>query len=778
MRVAAGIITFNEEGRVLAVARGDNEDDWGLPFGFVEPGESWETAAIRETKEETGLTPRSLKYVYAQEAQGTWAVTFRAEVEGDPSGSDEGRAAWVDVGLLMSGSASFAAYNRGLLTVVLGQILNPPYRTRPPEAAGITMGQVHNVKFEIMREGTAHNHLLSPFTNYLTLCGRNDVEPIRVPFEHALFLRQLNVFRKDDQKDQIPAAYGFLKRDLTRMLKGARNLTSSLGQRPTGVMLIALELTMSAAELSLLPFELVWPPGGPNNELCPDEVVVIRNSRRVPIAHVEWPQLPRILFAWAAPDSKVPHEDHKKALEEALAPWCDFADPGYRGQERDKYLTIVENANMATIIETLAAAPVSKPFTHVHILAHGRGVLDESGHEDRKFGLAFHRSSNHPGVDVVDGRRLASALTSVPGRPRPSVVTIAACEGANPGDVQLSGSSVAHELHEAGVPWVVASQFPLTFRGSTIFAREIYRGLLWVEDPRIAVHRTRKTLHAQLQQGLAEMDWASMVAYGSLPQNLEAVIGRARRKQLRRAMDAAVAIADGFVEPAGDPGDVEAAHERIAGLLDDRDGLLADVDWIWFLGSVYKRLAGNAAGDPWGPPPPEDARSRARALFRIAGARYLDVYRRNRTPSALTQALSCRACAGDAIDSAPWASAWNQTSVLLDGPVNDSLRLELIRARAELQVLQPIAAPPAADAFEATLNEATHIIQQQTPNSFDLFSLRRQLVVLRRWVGQSELQRRCGALIDVLDDWGVKKRWPATVDWVQKDDRDVVRSSP
>ena len=30
-------------------------DDWSLPKGKLEPGESWETAALREVEEETGL---------------------------------------------------------------------------------------------------------------------------------------------------------------------------------------------------------------------------------------------------------------------------------------------------------------------------------------------------------------------------------------------------------------------------------------------------------------------------------------------------------------------------------------------------------------------------------------------------------------------------------------------------------------------------------------------------------------------------------------------------
>ena len=41
-------------GRFLAVHR-PRHDDWSLPKGKLEDGESWEEAAVREVEEETGL---------------------------------------------------------------------------------------------------------------------------------------------------------------------------------------------------------------------------------------------------------------------------------------------------------------------------------------------------------------------------------------------------------------------------------------------------------------------------------------------------------------------------------------------------------------------------------------------------------------------------------------------------------------------------------------------------------------------------------------------------
>ncbi|MEV7384321.1 NUDIX hydrolase [Streptomyces lydicus] len=59
--VAAAVIA--RDGRVLLVRRAVEEGDlrWQLPAGKIEPGESPEQAAVRETQEETGLTVEALK---------------------------------------------------------------------------------------------------------------------------------------------------------------------------------------------------------------------------------------------------------------------------------------------------------------------------------------------------------------------------------------------------------------------------------------------------------------------------------------------------------------------------------------------------------------------------------------------------------------------------------------------------------------------------------------------------------------------------------------------
>ena len=51
---AAGGVVVGDDGRVVVIHR-PRYDDWSLPKGKLEPGETWEQAALREVQEETGL---------------------------------------------------------------------------------------------------------------------------------------------------------------------------------------------------------------------------------------------------------------------------------------------------------------------------------------------------------------------------------------------------------------------------------------------------------------------------------------------------------------------------------------------------------------------------------------------------------------------------------------------------------------------------------------------------------------------------------------------------
>lgn len=51
---AAGGVVIADDGRVAVVHR-PRHGDWSLPKGKLDPGETWEAAALREVEEECGL---------------------------------------------------------------------------------------------------------------------------------------------------------------------------------------------------------------------------------------------------------------------------------------------------------------------------------------------------------------------------------------------------------------------------------------------------------------------------------------------------------------------------------------------------------------------------------------------------------------------------------------------------------------------------------------------------------------------------------------------------
>jgi 8-oxo-dGTP diphosphatase len=63
---AAGGVVLEEDGRVVLVHR-PRYDDWTLPKGKLEPGESFDEAALREVEEETGLRCRLVRELPAIE---------------------------------------------------------------------------------------------------------------------------------------------------------------------------------------------------------------------------------------------------------------------------------------------------------------------------------------------------------------------------------------------------------------------------------------------------------------------------------------------------------------------------------------------------------------------------------------------------------------------------------------------------------------------------------------------------------------------------------------
>lgn len=72
---AAGGVVWREgpEGLRVAVIHRPKRDDWSLPKGKLDDGENWETAAVREVREETGCVCRLAEF-----AGSLWYVPVRS----------------------------------------------------------------------------------------------------------------------------------------------------------------------------------------------------------------------------------------------------------------------------------------------------------------------------------------------------------------------------------------------------------------------------------------------------------------------------------------------------------------------------------------------------------------------------------------------------------------------------------------------------------------------------------------------------------------------------
>ena len=470
-----------------------------------------------------------------------------------------------------------------------------------------------SVKLEILRDGPPHNHLLSPLTKYLALCGDHSSGTITVPFEHAQVLERLRglsyVADDVDAERRRQFELSNFGREMGHILEQAPGLIKDLadangcGEPPTH-----LRIVLSANELALLPFELaigcVGFPGS-GEHLClqaTSPICVTREIRRVAPPNFTWPRQPRILFVTASPSgfADVPAEAHLLALRQAINPWVfhfGHTSQSRREEQIGGLLKVIVNASARAIADECATGG----YTHVHILAHG---MPATRGEDRRFGLALHDPMDPEAVDFVDGARLATAL-----RPHkrdgnrelacPVLVTIATCDGGNVGTSLAPGASVAHDLHRAGIPLVIASQFPLSFEGSVHLTRLLYEPLLWGQDPRLVLDDVRRQLSALVPR---RHDWASLVAYAALPTDLRFQLRDVTFSQARSAIEAAMSHLDACVIAMCDQKlrenqeHAEDALNRVRRACQVLDNLrrkapdrAAEIDGL--LGSAQKRLA-------------------------------------------------------------------------------------------------------------------------------------------------------------------------------------------
>jgi hypothetical protein len=485
------------------------------------------------------------------------------------------------------------------------------------------MDKINSLKLEIVRPGKRHGQLLSRLTDYVVLCEGTDADTVHVPFDHyelkadICALRYYVTGREGQQPIPSPTradAVRHLSEQLEELVGQMRNFQSRLAEASGVCDLAHVRLSLGGSELSLVPFELTTAPtgwhGAGNKMLlrtkCPTVFTrEIRESARLPL---QWDRRPRVLVCSASPDgfSPPPLKAHVAGILRALRPWIDGGrEEAKRLQPRD-VVTVLEHASLETIERAMSAAT----YTHVHFLCHGCLLPGN----DNRFGLALAGCWAPDKLSPVNGETLADVLHGRPTiRHTPTMVVLACCDSANQSTVETPGSSIADHLHREGIPWVLASQLPLTYRGSTILANVWYRGIFSGDDPRKVLYELRQ----ELSRDMESHDWASIVAYGAFPDDFEDQVRAFCVKQHRRLIDSAFSRASAWKRRR----EVEEEFTRIDTYLGKWKTQLRerrgrnDTEWGEYHGmegAIAKQKAELRRGDE------------AKALLEIAAERYLE----------------------------------------------------------------------------------------------------------------------------------------------------------
>jgi len=494
------------------------------------------------------------------------------------------------------------------------------------------MNRFHDVRLQLVRPGPQHNQLLSPLTQYLALCGDGSPITFSIPHEHRRFLNRLDRLRYVTIQDQalVPVAHQLREATVVEVgqdvsgilasipsllaeISGARGAARQAGKSGSGDDFVHLRLVLGGSELAMVPFEFAFSPQSyPNEgrEFFLQLEMAVTLTREVPLGRprrLDWDGTtePRILVIAAQPAGlDVPLEGHLHAIRRAMEPWIGWPKADSAGATGDtakarlpevkKRIRVLPNASLEAIYRTCA----EETFSHVHILAHG---VEHRAAGEQSFGLALCEDGDPARMRIATGSQLAKALQAeragAAGRCSPTFVTLCTCDSGNPGSVLVPGGSIAHDLHSEGIPWVFASQFPLTKAGSVRLADALYPGLFRGDDPRQVLYEVRRRLFLGAK---GDHDWGSIVAYATTGPDFEAHVASWFEAQSKRAIEVGLARFHALNEDE-DAKEKQGILDRVRAILDHWQRRVPNGDssqerarraeYHGIRGSTFKRIA-------------------------------------------------------------------------------------------------------------------------------------------------------------------------------------------
>ncbi len=380
----------------------------------------------------------------------------------------------------------------------------------------------------IARTGKANNYLLNEDTKYISMCGNKPEVTFSIKCEQNDFIKVINKLRYDDPYSSAEAI-SYFKNLSTEIFKDLKYV--DIDENDLNPLHIRLATT--PLELAQIPFEfaLAQPTitGEKESFLFANplrKITLTREVRQETEASYLWPHMPRILFAWAQPvaEMTVPYAEHLEVLHNILKPFAKpYKDLPVAKANIEQLFTEIKDASVEEIArEIIKEIENNKPYTHVHILAHGGEKIIDGVTE---FRIILCKDGTKDKVQKTDGKTLSEALISTDNKNIPTVVSLAVCDSGNVGNTILPSGSLSYTLHNAGIPCVFASQFPLTQTGSVKLLKTLFYELVNACDPRMALYKTRIALKENPTH-----DWASLVAYARFPENINEQLQDAQLK--------------------------------------------------------------------------------------------------------------------------------------------------------------------------------------------------------------------------------------------------------